>query len=275
MLYFIGQVFPYIAMGVFLAGLAWRVLTWLKAPVPFQLTMFPAPASAVERVTAVGKQLCLFTPLYKGDRTLWFWAWIMHVSLALVIVGHIVGIYFLTQQFTLIGLSPKASTLLSESLGTVAGIMLLLSLLALFYRRTAIAEVKRLSDPADYFDLLLILAVVITGMHMRLPTVHVDLPVIRTYLGGLLTLQPVPIPENWLFISHFLLVNILMIYFPFSKLVHLLGSVVSRAMISEAPPVYPTPAGVQRQATIFAKEGQSYESSATRGQGTGSQSRGV
>ena len=275
MLYFIGQVFPYIAIGVFVIGLAWRVLSWLKVPVPFQLTMFPAPDTAGGRAAAVGKQLLLFTSLYKSDRTLWFWAWIMHVSLAMVIGGHIVGIYFLTKQFTYIGMSPEASTLLSETLGTVAGIFLLLSLIVLFYRRTAIPEVKRLSDPADYFDLLLILSVVITGMHMRLPTAHVDLPAIRTYLGGLLSFQPVPIPENFMFAAHFFLVNVLLMYFPFSKLVHLVGSVVNRAMLVEAPPVYPTPAGVKRQVNFFGKEEYAHETATSRSQGTGSKSSGV
>lgn len=275
MLYFIGQVFPYIAVSVFVIGLAWRVSSWLKVPVPFQLTMFPAPETAGGRVTTVGKQLLLFTSLYKSDRTLWFWAWIMHVSLAMVIGGHIVGIYFLTQQFTLIGMSPQASTLLSETLGTVSGIFLMLSLIVLFYRRTAIPEIKRLSDPADYFDLLLILAVVVTGMHMRLPTVHVDLPEIRTYLGGLLSLQPTAIPQNFIFISHFFLANTLMMYFPFSKLVHLVGSVINRAMLVEAPPAYPTPAGTTRQVRFFRKEEYANESAPSHSQGTGSKSSGV
>ena len=275
MLYFIGQVLPYMAVGVFVAGLVWRVLSWMKTPVPFALTMFPAPATPGGRVMKVAGQLGLFTGLYKGERMLWLWAWLMHAALALVLIGHVVGIYFLTHQFTLIGMSPQASTLLSETLGTVSGLVLLAALVALFYRRIAVPEVKRLSDPADYFDLLLILSVVITGMHMRLPSVHVDLPAIRTYLGGLITFQPVPIPENFIFIAHFFLVNILLIYFPFSKLVHLAGAVVNRAMLVQAPPVYPTPAGVSGQANFLRKEGYAHETATAHSQGTGSKSSGL
>jgi len=275
MLYFIGQVFPYIAVGVFVAGLAWRVLSWLKVPVPFQLTMFPAPETTAGRIMTIGKQLGLFTSLYKSDRTLWFWAWIMHVSLAMVIGGHIVGIGYLTKQFCLIGFSPDASTALSIALGTISGLALFISLIVLFYRRTAIPEVKRLSDPADYFDLLLILAIVINGMHMRLPSVHCDLESIRAYIVGLVTFSPIPIPENSIFIAHFFLVNILLMYFPFSKLVHLVGSVVNRAMLVEAAPVYPTPAGVRRQVKFFAKEEYASETATSHSQGTGSKSSGV
>jgi nitrate reductase gamma subunit len=250
MLFFIGQVFPYIAAGVFIVGMAWRIGSWLKVPVPFQLTLFPAPSSTAGRVIAVGEELLLFKSLRRGDKGLWLWAWLMHVSLAMIIVGHIVGIYFLTHQFTMIGLSPADSSRLSALLGIIAGGVFFVSLLVLFYRRTAIPEVKRLSDPADYFDIMLLLAIVVSGMHMRVTSIEVDLSAIRTYLGALLAFRPIPIPHQWVFVSHYFLVNVLLLYFPFSKLIHLAGFVVNRAILVEAPPVYPTPFGVKRDLRI-------------------------
>ncbi|HMM20272.1 MAG TPA: respiratory nitrate reductase subunit gamma [Selenomonadales bacterium] len=243
MLFFVGQVLPYIAGAVFLVGVACRIASWCKAPVPFQLTLFPAPRSGAGRIAAMGGELLLFRSLYKSDRSLWLWVWLFHVSLAVVIGGHVVGIYFLMNQFTLIGLSAAASQALSAALGTAFGLLLLAALLALFYRRLADPEVKRLSDPADFIDLLLLLAVAVTGNHMRLLAVHTDLPAIKAYMGGLLTLSPTPIPENGIFIAHFLLVNLLLIYFPFSKMLHFAGFLINRTMLTEAPPVYPTPAG--------------------------------
>lgn len=254
LLFFIGQVLPYIAGGIFLIGMACRVMRWMKVPVPFQLTIFPAPKDSAGQVMAVGSELLLFKSLYRNDKNLWLWAWLLHVSLAMVIFGHVVGIYYLMNQFTLIGLTPAASQALSMTFGTVAGIVLMVSLVVLFYRRTSEPEVKRLSDPADFFDLLLLLSIVITGNHMRLPSVHVDLPAIKAYLGGLLTLSPMPIPENAIFISHFILVNILLIYFPFSKLVHLAGFFVNRAMLVEQAPVYPTPAGTPVRSAFATKQ---------------------
>lgn len=239
MLFFIGQIFPYIAVAVLILGLAWRVRRWLKAPVPFQLTLFPAPCSTAGRIATVGKEILLFSSLRRGDMGLWFWAWLMHVTLAMIIAGHIVGIYYLTHQFTAIGLTEAASTRLSAFFGTVAGVGFFIALVVLLYRRTAIPEVKRLSDPADYFELLLLLAIVITGMHMR-TAVEVNLPAIREYLGSLIMLQPLPIPQEWIFVSHFFLVNVLMVYFPFSKLVHLAGFIVNRTLLVEAAPGYPT-----------------------------------
>lgn len=242
MLFFLGQIFPYISIIIFLTGMTWRVLIWLNVPVPFQLTLFPAPQTFAGRVMSIGWEIISFKSLWRGDRILWLWAWLMHGSLAVIIVGHIVGIYTLSLEFTLIGLSPEASSALSAGLGIAAGTACFLSLMVLFYRRTAIDEVKRLSDPVDYFVLLLLLAIVISGMHMRLTSLNIDLTAIRSYLAGILTLHPIPIPRTWIFVSHFTLVNILLLYFPFSKLFHGAGFVVNRAMLTEKPPIYPTPA---------------------------------
>jgi nitrate reductase gamma subunit len=265
MLYFVGQVLPYIAGAIFLIGVTYRVAGWLKVPVPFQLTVFPAPNDGAGRVAAVGTELLFFKSLYKNDKNLWLWAWLLHVSLAMVIGGHIVGIYFLMNQFTLIGLTSAASQATSAFLGTVSGIVLMAALIVLLYRRLSNPEVKRLSDPADFVDLLFILAIVVTGNHMRLPTVHVDLPVIKAYLGSLLAFSPQPIPDNPIFIAHFTVVMLFLIYFPFSKMLHFAGFLVNRAMLVEAPPVYPTPAGTPLRSAFAGAKATTNQSGTAKG----------
>ena len=251
MLFFIGQVLPYIAAAVFLVGTCLRIIAWLRVPVPFPLTLL-ADSANPGRILAIGREILFFDSLRRGDWWLWLWALLLHISLVFIIIGHIAGIYYLAKQFTLVGFSAEASASLSALLGTIFGAVFFVSLLALFYRRMTIPEVKRLSDPADYFDLGLLLAIVFTGMYMRLVS-DVDLPAVRAYMAGLFTLHPVPIPQNWLFISHFTLVNILLLYFPFSKLIHLAGVFVNQAMITQPPPVYPTPAGSSR--SVLSNEG--------------------
>jgi len=258
MLFFIGQVLPYIAAAIFVIGIGWRIIKWLRVPVPFELTLYHTATSNWGRVSAIGREFVLFDSLKRGEKWLWLWAWLLHVSLALIIVGHIVGIYSLTHQFTIIGLSEEASSRLSAWIGSICGAVFFAALIALFYRRTVVPEVKQLSDPADYFDLGLLLAIVITGMHMRVTSHVVDLPAVRAYLGGLLSLHPMPIPQDWIFISHFTLVNILLIYFPFSKLIHLAGFFVNRAIVTQLPPVYPSPRGVSRTIT-FTQEATRHE----------------
>jgi nitrate reductase gamma subunit len=252
MLFFIGQLLPYIAVAVFLLGICSRIITWLKVPIPFPLSLSHDVKTDSAQMLAIGREIISFDSLRRGDKGLWLWAWLLHISLALIIVGHIAGIYYLTKQFTLIGFSPEASSRLSAVLGTIAGAVFFVALAVLFYRRITIPEVKRLSDPADYFLLCLLLGIVISGMYMRLVSGS-DLPAVRAYLTGLFTLNPIPIPQDWIFISHFTLVNILLVYFPFYKLIHMVGFFVSRLIITQSPPVYPTPDGFRR-AVSFEKE---------------------
>ncbi len=241
MLFFIGQIFPYLSAGIFLVGMIWRVWIWFRVPVPFQLTLSPAPTTTKGRVLTIGKELLLFRNLWRSDRFLWLWAWLMHVTLGMVIVGHVVGISSLGLQFTPLGITATQSKGLSTILATSTGMLLLAALVMLLYRRIVIWEVKRLSNPIEYFDLLLILAVVISGLYMRVILSEMDLVVIRIYMEGILSFQSSPIPHDWTFIGHFFLANTLLIYIPFSKLVHFVGGVVNQSMMVAAVPVYPSP----------------------------------
>lgn len=251
MLIFVGQVFPYLAAGIFILGMLWRICSWLRCSVPFPLTMFPAPVSAIGRGAAIAKEAVLFDSLRRSDKFLWLWAWLLHISLASIIGGHIIGISQLGQQFTAFGVSAACSIGLSAMLGTTAGLAALFALTALLYRRTALPEVKRLSSPADYFDLLLLLGVVISGLHMRMTTLEADLPSIRAYMAGLLMFKPISIPNSMIFISHYFLVNVLLIYLPFSKMIHAAGFFVTRALITAPPPVYPTLGGLEKDNVVF------------------------
>lgn len=256
MLFFVGQILPYIAGGIFLVGMAYRIMCWLKIPVPFQLTLFPAPQGGGERIVFLSSEFFFFKSLYRNNKGLWLWAWLLHVSLAMVIVGHVVGIYYLMKQFTLIGFTAETSMMMSSAFGTVAGLVLMIALMVLFYRRISIPEVKRLSDPADFFDLLLIFGVVVTGNHMRLPGVHIDLAAVKSYLGSILTFSPTAIPDSNVFIAHFIMVNLLLMYFPFSKLVHIAGFFVNRWLLTEKAPVYPTPPGTPLRSAFAALKNQ-------------------
>jgi nitrate reductase gamma subunit len=238
-----GGILPYVAFAVFIGGTALRITTWLKKPVPFQLTLFPEPDGKVGKVAAVTREFLFFRTLYRESRLLWLWAWLFHFSLAMVIAGHMSGIYFLRSQFTLIGAAPETSILLSTVLGAVMGTIMIVSLSALLCRRLFSQELRKLSESLAWFDLLLLLAVALSGLGMYLPGYHADLPLVRTYMEGVFTLRPAPLPLLPIFVIHFSLVNFLLLYFPFSQLMHFAGFFANRAMLVEASPIFPTPAG--------------------------------
>lgn len=245
MLIFLGNFLPCLAFAVFTGGLAWRIAGWLRRPVPVSLTLSAGATGTGRRAAEMAAELCLFRSLWRGERRLWLWAWLMHGSLVVILAGHVVGIASLGEQFCRLGASPQVSRLLSHGLGVGAGLIFAGSLAALWLRRMSIPELRRISDPGDHLALALLAAIAMSGMLMRLPGAGVDLAAAGAYLGGLFTFRPSPIPRNALFLVHFTLVNLLLIYFPFSKLVHGIGGFVNQAMLTGSPPAYPTPPGFQ------------------------------
>jgi nitrate reductase gamma subunit len=249
--FFFGVILPYIAFSVFLTGTILRVIGWLRTPVPFQLTLFPVPQNTAGRIRSVATEFFFCRSLHREDKFLWLSVWLIHLSLLLVLAGHVLGIYFMRSQFTLIGLRPHSSVQMSLILGGITGVVMTFSIGALIYRRLVNAAVKRLSAPSNYFELLLLFALALSGISMYMPGLGVDLQAVRGYMGGLFGMHPVLLPRNATFFIHFLLVNILMIYFPFSSFMHSAGFFAIRSMLLEAPPAYPTPSGTVER-SVFA-----------------------
>jgi nitrate reductase gamma subunit len=81
--------------------------------------------------------------------------------------------------------------------------------------------------PSDYFPLFLLLSIAITGILMRYFT-KIDIVSIKELAIGLFSFQPV-VPEGIgiMFFIHLFLVCVLLIYFPFSKLLHMPGVFLS------------------------------------------------
>lgn len=109
----------------------------------------------------------------------------------------------------------------------MSGLVLFGATLYLLARRMYIPQVRYISLPADYFPLFLIIAIVLSGIIMRYFT-KVDIVAVKEFTMGLVTFRPV-IPKNVgaIFYVHVFLVSCLLMYFPFSKLMHLGGIFMS------------------------------------------------
>ena len=106
--------------------------------------------------------------------------------------------------------------------------LFMIPLLFLLLRRWG-GAVKLLSTPEDYFVLVLLLGIAVTGNHMRM-VLEVDQHAMREFMQGLFVFdwRSVPDSAGISFVWHFALVQVLMIYFPFGKLLHTIGSVFSK-----------------------------------------------
>jgi hypothetical protein len=90
---------------------------------------------------------------------------------------------------------------------------------------------RYLSLAADYFPLLLILAIAVSGILLRY-FAKTDVMAVKELTAGLFALQP-EIPEGigTTFYVHLFLVSVLLFYFPFSKLMHMAGVFMSPSRV--------------------------------------------
>jgi nitrate reductase gamma subunit len=105
--------------------------------------------------------------------------------------------------------------------------LILTGLAYLFFRRVVYPQVRYISIPSDYFVLLLLGGIAISGVLMRL-FYKQDLVQAKEWVMAMLRFQPMlPKGVTLLFYVHLFFVSFLAAYFPFSKLMHMPGIFLS------------------------------------------------
>jgi nitrate reductase gamma subunit len=109
----------------------------------------------------------------------------------------------------------------------VTTVLFLVALAYLLYRRLVHAQVRYISLPSDYLALFLLIGIGLSGFWMR-HVARTDVSAIKELATGLGRFAPV-VPDGIspLFLGHLFLVSALLVYFPFSKLVHAPGVFLS------------------------------------------------
>jgi nitrate reductase gamma subunit len=226
----IGAVLPLITLVVFVGGMLYRIYVWNSLPSP-KMTLFPAPKSGRDRFFELMKETFFFKSLFKGDKTLWALGWVFHVMLALIFIGHFRVFSALPDKILAwMGLTTENIDTLSFVTGGGAGVIILACLIAILVRRLEVQRVREISTSGDYFALILLIAIILTGDAMRFIS-HFELKDTHEYFYGLVTFSSVNLPDNGWFITHFLLGQLLLIYIPFSKILHFGGIFFTEALV--------------------------------------------
>lgn len=230
----IGGILPYVAIAVFLIAMVYRVRSWMKLPAP-SMTLFPAPApTGKANAINTAKEAVFFRSLFKGDRPLWVFAWGFHVVLALIFVGHIRVISNVDRVFMGMGMTEAGIQGMSSGVGGAAGILILLTAIILLLRRLLLPRVKEITSITDVMALFLIGAILVTGNIMRFSGEHFDLSLTREYFARLATFHGVTNAEalqNGVFLTHMGLALLLLMYIPFSKILHFGGIFFTHQLI--------------------------------------------
>ncbi len=227
--FLVGVVLPPVSVAVLLVGLANRVRVWSRAPLG-KITLYPAAKSSSQLWGGVAKEVFLFRSLWGGDPSLWATAWVFHISLALIFVGHLRVVTDFPRLWAALGLGAEGVDVMSAWIGGAVGVLVLGMGLFLLGRRFTSRAARDASKVEDYLALLLLLGVIVTGDALRFFS-HFDLEQTRAYFRGLLTLDFGSMPDSPLFWVHFLLGQILLMYIPAGKLLHLPGVLFSHPLL--------------------------------------------
>lgn len=231
--FIVGVILPYVAVVVFVVGMVYRVTVWMKLASP-PMTLFPAPPDEKSNTLNTIREIALFRSLFKGDRVLWVLAWGFHAVLLLIFVGHFRVFFNVDALLMKLGMSEKAIHAMSAGAGGAAGLVILLATVLLLLRRLSVERVREITGPVDYFALLLIAAVIITGNVMRFGGEHFDLAITREYFGTLATFGNVTglaALQHTAFLVHMCLALVLILCMPFSKLLHFGGIFFTHQLI--------------------------------------------
>ena len=203
----------YAATAILIAGLFVKIRQYWRTPAPLKIPTTPAPVTKSGVVIRMLLEVSVFKSLFKSNKWIWVLGILFHFGLFLVLFRHIR--YFQTDVNTLV--------VLLQPIGRYASLAMVAGLLGLLFRRFAVQRVRYISAPSDYLMLLLLLGIGITGIAMSFVG-NIDIVMVKAYFIGLMTFNIQPLPTDHLaLLIHLFLVAVLMIIFPYSKLLHAPG----------------------------------------------------
>lgn len=202
---FLFQYLPYIAGALFFCGVTYRI------------------AAEGSSVQALSSQFLSNDPLLKWGSNLF------HVGIIMVFFGHIFGL--LAPEWTYDWLiTNEQKRMLAILMGSASGLVTLMGVVLLCWRRFTCEPVRANSHLSDYIFVVLILLQVVTGLLGTVETVNHDLEHymdLDRWAQGIFIFKPgsadyliaASIPHK----IHILLGFMLVIIFPFTKLTHMLA----------------------------------------------------
>ena len=202
----------YLATAIFVVGLAYRIRLYARTPAPLKIPTTPAPITQSGVVLRLTKEVVLFESLFKANKWTWLFGWIFHFAMLLVVLRHLR--YFTEPVWFWVNWI--------QSFGMYAGFAMLAGLAALWGRRFLVERVRYISGPSDHLMLLLLIGIAATGLMMKY-VAHTDIISLKQFTLGLIYFDWQPIPADPVLLVHLGLVLIVMLIFPFSKLLHAPG----------------------------------------------------
>ncbi len=198
---FIANVFPYIAIGLFLIGTAWRFVHWLCMPAHVKWTLYPLPEGFAGQFRYMLKEIFTFETLYRFNRRLWIGTFFMHMAMLWFLLFLILYLIGWSIVF-------PASYCLC---------LLFISVLYIISLRFFDCILRVLSSFEEFFNLSFLASVAIAGLFA---SATYGSSSSRTYLLGSCDFPVGVSPFTWDQLLAVFLGGLFLIYLPWSKMVH-------------------------------------------------------
>ncbi|MBT6220677.1 MAG: nitrate reductase [Rhodospirillaceae bacterium] len=202
----------YAATLTLVLGLVVKIKQYATTPAPLKIPTTPAPTTRQGVVLRMAREVLLFQSLFKANKWIWLFGWMFHVALALVLLRHLR--YFTDPVWTWVALI--------QPFGLYAAFALVIGLAGLWGRRFLVERIRYITGPSDHLMLFMFAGIAISGLGMKY-VAHTDIIAVKAFMLGLMYFNFQPLPSDPLVLIHLGLVALLMIVFPFSKLLHAPG----------------------------------------------------
>lgn len=233
----------YIAAIIFVLGVGHKIYQYASTPAPLKIPTTPAPTTRAGVVWRLFREVVFFDSLFKASKFTWLFGWLFHAGLFVALLCHLR--YFTDPVWGWVALIAPFSK--------YAGLAMLIGLTGLLARRFLVDRVRTISAPSDYLMLLLIMAIAGSGLLMRFVW-HTDIVAVKQFARGLLSFDLNALSGNSILILHLLFVAVLLLIFPFSKLLHAPGVFFSPSRNQVDNPRERRHAGTRKTSNVVSKE---------------------
>ncbi|EIJ42260.1 nitrate reductase gamma subunit [Beggiatoa alba B18LD] len=202
----------YLATSVFFIGTAVKIYQYATTPAPLKIPLTPAPLTLIGVIWRQLKEILFFRSLFYANSWIWLFSWSFHIALIFIFLRHL--------RYILDPIPPFIFTI--QPLGIYAGFIFIFGLIGLLLRRLCLERIRYISSPSDYLMLLLLLLIAGSGLLMRF-ILHTDIVQFKIFMRSLFSFQWQAIPTDPVLLLHLGSALLLLLLFPFSKLLHATG----------------------------------------------------
>ena len=238
----------YMAVILFVGLSAYKAIQYARMPLHGRMELYPVPqekgrhtyggsymeepewwkkprqVSKLSEIADMLKEMLLIKKLFDNQRSLWWVSYSFHLGLYLLMAW---TIFIIVGALTeLAGVSVSATASLWTALlyyltiltGVIGFIIATVGVFLLLIRRCTDPVLSKYTTPQEYFNLLLLLSALISGVAVWMP--DLTFSAARQLTAGLLTLS---MQADMIQVVHLILLDVTLIYIPLSKMGHYVG----------------------------------------------------